>query len=339
MVTRSSLNYANFERANLVEAKLKGCSLIDANLRGADLRSANLNNADLRGACLRDASLMGASLESANLCQADLTGATLTNNELEGAILGWTILQDGAVSHSPAMDLIASKLEHLKRQAWRPVTAYGNSDIEAFEFAGNPWLSAEESYPLCPRCQNPLRFFLQINLEKLPEAARSQFGNGLLQLFCCANEDAGCIDDGWEPFSTCKLVRIVQPGGAASSAELPVVDWKMGAALIEGEFPKKHIVGWQEIRTYLEWHEVESSKGLRLSRDESEILSAAGVEHESFGCEISDFMDTTRMCPVEGDRLAGYPRWLQYAEYPNCPICDRLMDQLIFELTSDDNLP
>ena len=41
----------------------------------------------------------------------------------------------------------------------------------------------------------------------------------------------------------------------------------------------------------------------------------------------------------EKDKLAGYPRWVQDPQYPNCLLCDRSMDRLIFEFASDDNIP
>lgn len=337
LILASELKYANLEKASLVSANLQKVSLIDANLKAANLHSANLKDADLRGADLHGADLTEANLEGANLCQANLTEAILTEQQLETAILGWTILPNGSISNSSVMDLIASKLKHLKRPAWKPITARHDGAITASKFAGRPWLSADEAYPLCPMCQTPLRFFLQLNLEELPQAAHQQFGKGLLQLFYCTNEADEC--DVWEPFSPCKLVRIVQPTGSPSQAALPIVDREIGSALIEGEFSARHIVRWQAMATYPEWHEVELSEKIQLSADECLVLSEAGIEDTLFGYDISEFMDTTMMCPTEGDRLAGYPRWLQEVEYPSCPICNRLMDNLIFEFASDDNVP
>lgn len=338
LVVSSVLNYANLEKANMVNVNLQKASLIDANLKDAVLRGANLTDADLRGADLQGANLIDAELKGANLCQANLKDAILSSGQLASAILGWTVLPDASVSSSPTMDLIASKLGHLRRPTWKPVTVRGDADVRASKFAGRPWLSADEDYPLCPDCQQPLRFFLQLNLEELPKAAHQQFGDGILQLFYCTNEDMQC--DVWEPFSPCKLIRIVQPLGTPSNAELPVVDWNSGSALIEGEFPAKHIVRWQASETYPDWSELQTSESIQFTRTESEVLLAAGIEHTTmFDSEIPQFMDTTRMYPVEADRLAGYPTWLQRAEYPNCPVCNQLMNQLIFEFASDDNVP
>ena len=54
---------------------------------------------------------------------------------------------------------------------------------------------------------------------------------------------------------------------------------------------------------------------------------------------VENFMLDAAMIPFEGDKLAGWPYWVQDVEYPKCPTCDRLMDTLIFEFASDDHVP
>ena len=39
-----------------------------------------------------------------------------------------------------------------------------------------------------------------------------------------------------------------------------------------------------------------------------------------------------------GDKLAGWPAWIQGVEYPSCPKCEQQM-RLVFQLDSDDHLP
>jgi len=36
-----------------------------------------------------------------------------------------------------------------------------------------------------------------------------------------------------------------------------------------------------------------------------------------------------------GDKLGGWLSWAQYIEYPNCPTCNREMNQFIFQFESD----
>ncbi|MFN8019911.1 MAG: DUF1963 domain-containing protein [Acidimicrobiales bacterium] len=41
---------------------------------------------------------------------------------------------------------------------------------------------------------------------------------------------------------------------------------------------------------------------------------------------------------AEGDKLGGWPRWIQAAEYPACPTCGRQMS-VLFQLDSNDHVP
>lgn len=123
-----------------------------------------------------------------------------------------------------------------------------------------------------------------------------------------------------------------------------------------GQFPAKIIVNWKEITDYPDWRDAELA-GASLNNDELKILMAASntKELENFN-NLSDLereysllsqrsgivyevMDEAGMFPSEGDKLAGYPRWVQDLEYPNCPTCNCSMNQLIFEFASDDNIP
>nr|WP_293105517.1 hypothetical protein [Okeania sp. SIO2F4] len=56
-----------------------------------------------------------------------------------------------------------------------------------------------------------------------------------------------------------------------------------------------------------------------------------------FGIELDDELYEDNF-PIEGDKLAGWPLWIQGIEYPNCPICDERM-RLVFQVDSEDNLP
>ena len=42
--------------------------------------------------------------------------------------------------------------------------------------------------------------------------------------------------------------------------------------------------------------------------------------------------------PRAGDKLAGWPYWVQDVEYPDCPKCGERM-RLVFQIDSGDNLP
>lgn len=54
---------------------------------------------------------------------------------------------------------------------------------------------------------------------------------------------------------------------------------------------------------------------------------------------ISRLMYEARMYPPQKDKLAGWPHWIQDIEYPNCPTCNQIMNQFIFQFETDDNIP
>ncbi|MGV2828896.1 pentapeptide repeat-containing protein [Myxosarcina sp. GI1(2024)] len=183
----ASLRDANLEGANLKGANLRKVYLNNANLTNADLTNADLRKADFRGANLTGANLTGANLSEANLSQANLTSATLVNTNRYQTIFCWTIMPDGDIEINPALDLITEKLNPVKRKAYLPITVREDRGSNASKFAGKPWLNKNESYPVCSCCNNPLCFFLQLNLDEFPKNLNGEFGSGILQLFYCTN--------------------------------------------------------------------------------------------------------------------------------------------------------
>ncbi|WP_205127372.1 MULTISPECIES: DUF1963 domain-containing protein [Okeania] len=107
----------------------------------------------------------------------------------------------------------------------------------------NQGLPKDEQWPKCPHCQNPLQFFLQLNLNTLPEALKNEFGSGILQMFYCTNEEllCDCDNEGWEPFSDIHLIRIFQPETEAQDVKIPEN---------QKVFPPKLIVDWQQLEDY-----------------------------------------------------------------------------------------
>ncbi len=178
------------------------------------------------------------------------------------------------------------------------------------KFGGMPWLTRDEPWPLCQHCHQPMPLFVQLNLDTLPGGGmNSIFGSGLLQLFYCTNAEPHCESEckAFLPFTPGKLARIVTHGSEGRTEF-----WKPGLAV-----KPQRIVGWDKRIDYPGWEE----------------------GHE-LGIELSD-ADWERLArtkfPVSGDKLAGWPLWLQGIEYPACPICQTRM-RLVFQLDSDDHL-
>lgn len=106
---RSNAGSARFDGAKLEKANLQTCVLEAASFRNANLRHADLSHADLYAADLCDADLRGADLldtrlHGANLLNAKLNEAVNCENAIartnilpEGDIIGWKMLQHGAI--------------------------------------------------------------------------------------------------------------------------------------------------------------------------------------------------------------------------------------------------
>ena len=236
-LTSANLAQADLRAVNLQRAILTGASLVSADLRGADLRRANLQNADLTNANLAEASL----------CYANLTGALLTGANITDAKLAGTVLPDGTISPNETLSIVKAKVSHFKKAAWRPLVEIRDGDRTASKFAGHPWLGTDEVWPICPKCQEPMQFFLQLNLDELPTALTDKFGKGLLQFFYCTS-DVDC--EGWPPYSGCKCLRIIQPEGTPLPIDIPEIQSNSLSKLIEGPFQPQVIVGWQKMDDY-----------------------------------------------------------------------------------------
>lgn len=204
------------------------------------------------------------------------------------------------------------RLERFKKSGWLPVTSDGDGELTASKFSGIPWLAPNEHWPSCPNCHKPLNLFVQLNLENLPFIPKKFKSKGLIQLFYCTNSDPHCELDceSFFPFSKSVIARLVDPSASKPKqiSSSPVID----------AFPPKHIIDWEIRDDYPNWDEL-SEQGINLSNEEENLL---------YDLEF----------PLAGDKLFGWPAWVQGVEYPNCPDCGQRM-QLVFQIDSEDNLP
>ncbi|MEM9769323.1 MAG: pentapeptide repeat-containing protein [Cyanobacteria bacterium P01_D01_bin.71] len=353
-LTGASLNQADLRAADLHDAVLADASLVSADLRSTDLRRANLRNADLTNA----------NLQNADFCHANLKGAVLTGADTIGAKFAGAILPNGTVSRYELLENIKTKLHSFKKIAWKPLVEHRDGGRTASKFAGQPWLDENEEWPTCPHCQEPLDFFLQLNLNDLPSELEGQFGSGLLQFFYCTSETADTHDDAWEAFSTSQFLRVVQLSETESTEVIPQVQIDSSIALVESffqqpSFQPQLIVGWQKMDDFPNWADAEL-RGASITREELSRFATDSIFDSPHNLSTFTFMDEvnrlynefcqrdsimtdfiweTALTLAKGDKLAGWPHWVQDVEYPKCPECDRLMDTLVFEFASDDHIP
>lgn len=197
------------------------------------------------------------------------------------------------------------------RQTWKPLVVEEDGTLTHSKFSGKPFLKKGETWPFCPNCGKPMQLFVQLNLDTLPEPLYGEFGRGILQMFYCVNRQAECeIDcEAWSPFAQSHYLRIVEAENGVIDYDLPI-----GIEL----FPPKLIVNWQERNDYPNWEELQGF-GIHISDEDEKSLFDQGF-------------------PTIGDKLAGWPFWVQSIEYPNCPICKERM-RFVFQIESEDNLP
>lgn len=206
-------------------------------------------------------------------------------------------------------------LEKVKRKCWKPVVDEGDGDVEASKFSGLPWLAADEEWPVCGNCKKPMQLFLQLNKKDLPPEAQDSFvGGDVLQLFYCVNSSddtpCECESETYMPFARDSvLIRTITSGKTCRQiTESPV----------EGAFPCKLIAGWEEHADYPGYDEIRDTE-VKLDSKEEDCLLDAGF-------------------PVMGDKLLGWPGWVQGPEYPECPDCGKKMSY-VFQIDSGDNIP
>ncbi len=192
------------------------------------------------------------------------------------------------------------------RPAWLPLTVDADHGALASKFGGLGLVSASHPGPVCPGCQQPMPLFVQLNPADLPAEMAPRLQGQLLQLYYCPNE----CDDGFLPFSSSSVVRLVPP------AEPPA------AGAVAESLPAKTIVGWRAVADYPHWEEWPTI-GLTLTLDE-------GVRLEQESAEP--------LLPAHQDKLGGWPHWVQAPDYPACPECHEPM-QVLFQLTSEEHLP
>lgn len=155
--------------------------------------------------------------------------------------------------------------------------------------------------------------FAQLDSRDLPDSVRP-FGEGLFQLFYCTEERCGP----WEPFAAGHRRRVIRVG-----LDRLVLTQRPGP----GQFPAKAVEGWDaqpDFPSHVELAELEKGPD--------------GRPAELTDDEFAAVYDGPIRLPRDGEKLMGWPDWVQGVEYPSCPQCGQRMSAFL-QIDSEQNLP
>ena len=197
---------------------------------------------------------------------------------------------------------LPAELQHLpRRPAWLPETIDRAGEPRGSRIGGHAFIPAGEDHPACGVCGKPLHLVVQLNSAELPTAVSAWTGPGIFQMFYCLSE-CELEADGWAPYSRVHCARRVDldaPGQLTTTG--PSV-------------PAKAIVAWRELDDL----------------PHQEEWPTAMVDELETACELAER-------PLAGDKLAGWPYWVQGPEYPQCKLCGAAM-RVLFQVDSEHNL-
>jgi len=231
----------------------------------------------------------------------------------------------------PKIDEVRRKLQpwltQHTRPAWKPLVQAREISLPGSKFCGTPMLARGERWPTCGVCKSNMPLFLQLNSHNLPREFGQPF-SGLLQFFYCVSGE--CEAEAWEPFERNKLLRVVQPTEDADPLEIPDA--------FDDDYPCRSITGWEKMSDLPSTAEHEE---LGLKYDFDFKQHKMRLECQPLALVIDQLsMDIPEAIANahHGDKLGGWPKWVQGVEYPECPKCSKRM-RYLFQIDSEDNVP
>lgn len=228
------------------------------------------------------------------------------------------------------VDVLLSQLETWARQesrpGWMPDVEDGDVDTVSSKFGGAPALLSNEQVPTCGSCAKPLSLLVQLNLDDLPEEAQALPGQHTLQLFYCTNRDCEG-GEGYLPFNDVdSRCRVLPTHDLVAQSPGP------------DDLPAKQIVSWSPMSDIPHPNE-HDALGLHMTYDFANDQSR--IVCESIGIDatvpLDDFEIEEIGVAAEGDKLRGWPAWIQGREMPHCPTCGVEMEHL-FQVDSEVNV-
>jgi len=176
-------------------------------------------------------------------------------------------------------------MKPLAKKMWAPqIQKKTSTDPTCSKYFGNPWLYANEDWPMI--AGKPATFVMQLNISTLPEEMAEKLGKkGLLQFFYQTSNSVYCSS-----FDELALVRIVDTTKPGKTLTQPDIE--------DYSIPEeKIIINWKE---YLEYPHNEDLDDINGYNALEELAEGNGVYLNDLGGEN-----------YQGDKLGGWPFWTQ----------------------------
>ncbi|MEM8931053.1 MAG: DUF1963 domain-containing protein [Acidobacteriota bacterium] len=213
------------------------------------------------------------------------------------------------------------------RPAWKLLSEPGATSRSWF--GGLPLaVDDDDSWPICESCGLPMRLMLQLDLAELPEDFDAIRRDGVLQVFYCSLDDGSC--DTWAPFSGTHHLRIVEPSDVEANPPSDIEIW-----------PKVPITGWRRFDDAPDPEEHERL-GIEYTYDFNQDVVHVrslepAIELRDVSLDLDPEVEHVISRAARGDKLGGWPHWIQGPEYPVCPISGEPMELLV-QIDSEDHL-
>ena len=242
------------------------------------------------------------------------------------------------------MEFITPKLE--PRPYWTPETN-DEEDIEAkaSKFGGTPILKKDEEWPKCGECENYMPLFVQLIVNDLPKEFKDKYlpkndkdnnndddilwKDHVIQLFYCCNEDC---DDGYEPFNHIHLQRVIPIGSDDQHKNNEYLEEIMGKIFEKSESGD---IEWDNAEFKITgWNKAEKAEAATYSvHDDLKQIFGKDVyiDDENFDFGVTAFIEDNFL--EEGDKLGGYPFFIDDSEFPKCckEECNQKLSGFVFQ--------
>jgi ankyrin repeat protein len=191
-----------------------------------------------------------------------------------------------------------------------PVRESGPADSKR---GGLPGLLEGERWPCTPSGQ-PMAFVLQLDLDEVRAARGLELGSGVLQLFYSVEESP------WGPFSPEGLVRIVPKQALRAPGEVPAKLGREPSRYSSGLLPERPL---------------RVQEAASRCAEDFPFREAGTKKWHRYALDLPVDSDALARLCRDGNKVGGYPKWIQDPEYPADPKTGRELSRLLLQLEPD----